>query len=114
MTLSEAALDFDMQGEVIPKTPLRTSMRPPVASTFAPHTWRKKGKKYRPRLAVEGRNLPLEILRCMSEWFSVLDNRGTVPGSSYNTMLGLISSLEDNLTGMLCNDVLFSLSDCFS
>ena len=36
--------------------------------------------KHRPRVAGGGENLPLEIIRCLSEWFSVLEDRGTVPG----------------------------------
>jgi len=36
--------------------------------------------KHRPRVAGGGENLPLEILRCLSEWCSVLEDRGTVPG----------------------------------
>ncbi|KAK7462804.1 hypothetical protein VKT23_007385 [Stygiomarasmius scandens] len=54
--------------------------------------------KYRPRVAGEGLNLPLEILRCMSEWFSVLEDRGTVPGTSMGSLMGCVSSFEDSLT----------------
>ena len=39
-----------------------------------------EGRKKRPRVAGGGENLPLEILRCLSEWVSVLDERETVPG----------------------------------
>lgn len=42
-------------------------------------------------------NLPLEILRCLSEWLSVLEDRGTVPGTSLGGLLSSISSLEDSL-----------------
>jgi ion channel-forming bestrophin family protein len=56
--------------------------------------------KYRPAVAGEGDNLPLEILRCLSEWCSVLEDRGTVPGTSLGSILGCISSLEDSLTTM--------------
>jgi putative membrane protein len=38
------------------------------------------GFKFRPTVACGGENLPLGILRCLSEWFSVLEDRGTVPG----------------------------------
>ncbi|KAF5368919.1 hypothetical protein D9758_002933 [Tetrapyrgos nigripes] len=54
--------------------------------------------KYRPRVACEGLNLPLEVLRCLSEWFSVLEDRGTVPGTSMGSLMGCISSFEDSLT----------------
>ena len=36
--------------------------------------------KHRPRIAGGGENLPLEILRALSIWISVLDERGVVPG----------------------------------
>ncbi|KAK0504154.1 hypothetical protein EDD18DRAFT_1345036 [Armillaria luteobubalina] len=45
------------------------------------------GKKHRPRIAGEGENLPLEILRCLSEWFSVLEDRNTVPGEGYKSWI---------------------------
>ena len=38
--------------------------------------------KHRPKIAGGGENLPVQILRCLSEWFSVLEDRGTVPGMS--------------------------------
>ena len=38
--------------------------------------------KHRPKVAGGGENLPLEILRCLSEWLSVLEDRGCVPGMS--------------------------------
>jgi putative membrane protein len=37
--------------------------------------------KHRPVVAGGGENLPLEVLRCLSEWMSVLEDRGTVPGA---------------------------------
>ncbi|KAF9268099.1 UPF0187-domain-containing protein [Marasmius fiardii PR-910] len=42
-------------------------------------------------------NLPWEILRCLSEWLSVLEERGTVPGTSLGGLFSSISSLEDSL-----------------
>jgi putative membrane protein len=39
--------------------------------------------KRRPRVAGDGENLPLEIVRCLSEWYSVLEDRGTVAGGFY-------------------------------
>ncbi|CAA7268873.1 unnamed protein product [Cyclocybe aegerita] len=56
--------------------------------------------KHRPRVAGGGENLPLEILRCLSEWCSVLEDRGTVPGTSLGPMLGTISAFEDSLTAL--------------
>ena len=43
-----------------------------------------EGRKKRPRVAGGGENLPLEILRCLSEWVSVLDERDTVPGKRFH------------------------------
>ena len=37
--------------------------------------------KQHPKVAGHGENLPVEILRCLSEWFSVLEDRNAVPGS---------------------------------
>ncbi|KIK68635.1 hypothetical protein GYMLUDRAFT_728282 [Collybiopsis luxurians FD-317 M1] len=54
--------------------------------------------KYRPVVAGEGDNLSLEILRCLSEWCSVLEDRGTIPGTSLGSMMDCICTLEDNLT----------------
>jgi len=56
--------------------------------------------KHRPRVAGDGENLPLEILRCLSEWFAVLEDRGTVPGTSLGGMIGLIGAFEDSLSTM--------------
>ncbi|KAL0573005.1 hypothetical protein V5O48_008951 [Marasmius crinis-equi] len=38
-------------------------------------------------------NLPWEILRCLSEWISVLEERGTAPGA----LLGAVAGMEDAL-----------------
>ncbi|PPQ71454.1 hypothetical protein CVT24_011966 [Panaeolus cyanescens] len=48
----------------------------------------------------DGENLPLEILRCLSEWFSVLEDRGTVPGTSLGGMIGTITAFEESLTSL--------------
>jgi len=48
----------------------------------------------------EGENLPLEILRCLSEWMSVLEDRTTVAGTSLGAMIAAISVFEDNLTAL--------------
>ncbi|KAG7096815.1 hypothetical protein E1B28_004224 [Marasmius oreades] len=42
-------------------------------------------------------NLPWEILRCLSEWFSILEERSTVPGTSLGGLISSISTLEDSL-----------------
>lgn len=46
-----------------------------------------------------GENLPLEILRCLSEWCSVLEDRGT-GGTGAGGLMGCISSFEDNLAAL--------------
>ncbi|KAF6748700.1 Bestrophin, RFP-TM, chloride channel-domain-containing protein [Ephemerocybe angulata] len=56
--------------------------------------------KHHPKVAGDGENLPLEIVRCLSEWFSVLEDRGTVPGTSMGTMVATLASFEDSLTGL--------------
>ncbi|KAJ6496406.1 UPF0187-domain-containing protein [Mycena sanguinolenta] len=45
-----------------------------------------------------GENLPEEVLRCLSEWVSVLEERGTVPGTSLGGILGGIQQFEMSLT----------------
>lgn len=45
-----------------------------------------------------GENLPLEILRCLSEWYSVLEERGTVPGTSLGGLIGTIAAMEETLS----------------
>ncbi|KAF5392984.1 hypothetical protein D9757_001166 [Collybiopsis confluens] len=47
-----------------------------------------------------GENLPLEILRCMSEWFSVLEERNTVPGTSLGSIIGSVAALEGALSAL--------------
>ncbi|PFH45145.1 hypothetical protein AMATHDRAFT_162578 [Amanita thiersii Skay4041] len=56
--------------------------------------------KHRPKVAGDGENLPLEILRCLSEWLSELEARGTVPGTSLGPMMSVIAAFEDNLTAL--------------
>ncbi|KAF5354737.1 hypothetical protein D9756_005787 [Leucocoprinus leucothites] len=66
------------------------SWQGPVYSTL--HT------KHRPLAVSGGQNLPVEILRHISDWFSVLEDRGTVPGASMGQMIGALAAMEDNLT----------------
>ncbi|KAJ3777473.1 UPF0187-domain-containing protein [Lentinula raphanica] len=47
-----------------------------------------------------GENLPLEILRCFSEWCSVLEDRNTVPGTSLGSLIGCIAAMEDSLVAL--------------
>lgn len=51
-------------------------------------------------IAGGGGNIPLEVIRCLSEWFGMLEERGTVPGTTLGGMIGLLSGLEDSLTTM--------------
>ncbi|KAL0579243.1 hypothetical protein V5O48_002747 [Marasmius crinis-equi] len=55
--------------------------------------------KHRPKLPGTGggANLPLEILRCLSEWLSVLEDRGTVPGGGMGGLMGCVAAFEDSL-----------------
>ncbi|KAJ3797543.1 Bestrophin, RFP-TM, chloride channel-domain-containing protein [Lentinula aff. detonsa] len=57
-------------------------------------------EKHRVSTATRGENLPLEILRCMSEWCSVLEERNTVPGTSLGSIIGTVASLEATLSGL--------------
>ncbi|KAL1676573.1 Bestrophin, RFP-TM, chloride channel-domain-containing protein [Schizophyllum commune] len=56
------------------------------------------GMKRRPRVAGGGENLPLEIVRCLSEWYTVLEERGSVPGTSMGNMIATLTNFEDNLS----------------
>ncbi|KAF8809755.1 UPF0187-domain-containing protein [Phlegmacium glaucopus] len=56
--------------------------------------------KHRPRVAGGGRNLPLEVLSCLSQWCSILEDRGTVPGTSLGAMIGAIAAFEDSLSAL--------------
>ncbi|KAJ3521112.1 hypothetical protein NMY22_g12448 [Coprinellus aureogranulatus] len=56
--------------------------------------------KSHPKVAGGGENLPLEIIRCLDEWVSVLEDRGTLQGPTMGSMMGVLASLEDSLTGL--------------
>ncbi|EUC61344.1 bestrophin protein [Rhizoctonia solani AG-3 Rhs1AP] len=45
-------------------------------------------------------NLPLAILRRLSEWVAVLENRGSAGGATIGGMLGCIAAFEDQLTSL--------------
>lgn len=51
-------------------------------------------------IAGGGGNIPLEIIRCLSEYFAMLEERGTVPGTTLGGMIGLLQGLEDSLTSL--------------
>ncbi|KAE9404912.1 UPF0187-domain-containing protein [Gymnopus androsaceus JB14] len=57
-------------------------------------------EKHTVSTADRGENLPLEIVRCMSEWCSVLEERNTVPGTSLGSMIGTVTSLEASLASL--------------
>ncbi|KAK7029857.1 Bestrophin, RFP-TM, chloride channel-domain-containing protein [Favolaschia claudopus] len=44
-----------------------------------------------------GENLPEEILRCLSEWCSVLEDRNTVPGGNVGGIMGCLTAFEASL-----------------
>ncbi|KAF5374230.1 hypothetical protein D9758_004681 [Tetrapyrgos nigripes] len=45
-----------------------------------------------------GENLPLEILRCLSEWSSVLEDRNTT--ASVGSIIGTIAAMEETLSAL--------------
>ncbi|KAJ3764057.1 UPF0187-domain-containing protein [Lentinula raphanica] len=72
---------------------------------------------HRLKVASEGNNLPVEVLHCLSEWCSVLEDRGTVPGSSLGSIMACISAFENHLTVMekiLTTPIPFVFSFCSS
>ncbi|KAJ7893392.1 hypothetical protein B0H14DRAFT_3671906 [Mycena olivaceomarginata] len=78
------------QSDVAPSSPLAASS-PPFAS--APVHWQ-------PLLKMKmeaGENLPEEVLCCISEWCSVLEDRNIVPGGSLGHILGSIAAFKASL-----------------
>ena len=79
-------------------------------------------RKRRPRIAGGGENLPLDILSVLSEWVSLLEGRGTVPGASaffdppcasltsfaiggeLGGISACIANFEQSLSGESCSD----------
>ncbi|KAJ3789196.1 UPF0187-domain-containing protein [Lentinula aff. detonsa] len=59
-----------------------------------------KAKHGRSHPEFRGENLPLEILRCFSEWCSVLEDRNTVAGTSLGSLIGCIAAMEDSLVSL--------------
>jgi len=57
----------------------------------------KNAGKHRPRVAGDGENLPLEIVRCMSEWLSILEARGAVGGDALGGLFACVAAYEDIL-----------------
>jgi hypothetical protein len=49
-------------------------------------------------IAGGGGNIPIEIIRTLSEWMGALEERGTVPGTTLGGMIALLQGLEDTLT----------------
>ncbi|KAG8737904.1 hypothetical protein FRC10_007551 [Ceratobasidium sp. 414] len=59
------------------------------------------GHKYYPLVAGESElNLPLVILRRLSEWIAMLEVRGSTGGTAIGGMMGCLSSFEDQLSGL--------------
>ncbi|KAI0027137.1 Bestrophin, RFP-TM, chloride channel-domain-containing protein [Vararia minispora EC-137] len=60
--------------------------------------FRTEPTKHRPRVVCDGENLPLEIVNFLSNWFSELEDRGTVPGTSLGSMIGCLAAMEDSIS----------------
>ncbi|KAI0685218.1 Bestrophin, RFP-TM, chloride channel-domain-containing protein [Cytidiella melzeri] len=56
--------------------------------------------KHRPRVAGGGENVPLEVLRALTCWLSVLEERNSVYGNTLGGMFGCIAAFEDSLATM--------------
>jgi predicted membrane chloride channel (bestrophin family) len=56
--------------------------------------------RYTPTIAGDGQNIPEEILLYLSEWCSILEVRGVVPGGTLGTMMGCITGFEESLTSL--------------
>ena len=58
------------------------------------------GPNARKRIARGDENIPVEILRLLSDWFAVLEERGTVPGTTLGNMIATVAMMEDSLAGV--------------
>ncbi|KAH9991200.1 Bestrophin, RFP-TM, chloride channel-domain-containing protein [Russula compacta] len=56
------------------------------------------GRKVCRPMARGDENLPVEILRLLGDWFAILEERGTVPGTSLGAMIGTVAALDDSLS----------------
>ncbi|KAG9014415.1 hypothetical protein FRB90_005333 [Tulasnella sp. 427] len=63
------------------------------------HPYSYRGGRKRPKIAGRGQNLPLEIVRTLSEWVAALDARGTA-GSQLGGMMGCLQAFENTLTDL--------------
>ncbi|KAJ3566803.1 hypothetical protein NP233_g6772 [Leucocoprinus birnbaumii] len=109
-----------VSGDLIPFSGLLDGIRS-LFSTRKDHplpgpTYSALHTKHRPLAVDGGQNLPVAILRQISDWLSVLEDRGTVPGeltcpslspattltqltgTSLGQMIGILASMEDNLS----------------
>ncbi|KAJ7598907.1 Bestrophin, RFP-TM, chloride channel-domain-containing protein [Mycena floridula] len=77
-------------------TPLIAPKQPPTPTKRKTQS---TGKQ-RPSITFKHENLPCKILNCLSEWFSVLEDRGTVPGTSLGQMIGSLAAFEETLTAL--------------
>jgi hypothetical protein len=50
-----------------------------------------------PLIVGGGYNIPMEVLRSLSDWIAVLESRGTVPGASLGSLLSCIQAFETSL-----------------
>ncbi|KAG9020719.1 hypothetical protein FRB95_003601, partial [Tulasnella sp. JGI-2019a] len=57
-------------------------------------------RRHRPRVAGRGGNLPLVVIRAISEWVATLDHRGTVSGLTLGPIMGNLQALENALTDL--------------
>jgi hypothetical protein len=58
------------------------------------------GRKAHGGIARGDENIPVEILRLLSDWLATLEERMTVPGTSLGAMIEYVSALEESLSGV--------------
>ncbi|KAG9016754.1 hypothetical protein FRB90_002276 [Tulasnella sp. 427] len=59
------------------------------------HPYSYRGGRKRPKIAGRGQNLPLEIVRALSEWVAALDARGTAVAIASFLYLGFLAAGEE-------------------